>query len=46
VIHHSPNIDLKILSMMGKEEYVVDRNAPTASLKKLKAQVEAYRLER
>ena len=46
VVHHSPNVDLKILSMMAKAEYVVDRNAPTASLDKLKAQVEAYRVER
>jgi len=46
IIHHSPTVDLKILSMIAKAEYVVDRNAPTASLEKLKAQVEAYRLER
>lgn len=46
VIHHSPNVDLKVLSMMAKGEYVVDREVPTASLEKLKAQVEAYRMKR
>jgi hypothetical protein len=46
VIHHSPEIDLKVLSMLAGGEYLVDRAAPTASLEKLKAQVEAYRVER
>jgi hypothetical protein len=46
VIHHSPAIDLKVLSMLAKGEHVVDRAAPTAPLEKLKAQVEAYRVER
>ncbi len=45
VIHHSPAVDLKILSMLTEEKYVVDRAAPTASLDRLKAQVEAYRLD-
>ncbi len=45
VVHHSPNVDLKILSMMARGEHVVDRNAPTASLEELKAQVAAYRVE-
>jgi hypothetical protein len=46
VIHHSPAIDLKILSMLADRKYVVDPAAPLASLQELKAQVEAYRLER
>ena len=46
VIHHSPQIDLKLLSMLAEGKYVVDRAAPTASLERLKAQVEAYKVER
>ena len=46
VIHHSPAIDLKVLAMLASGQYVVDRAAPTASLERLKAQVEAYQLER
>jgi hypothetical protein len=46
VIHHSPAIDLKVLSMLADEKYLVDRAAPTASLERLKAQVEAYRVDR
>ena len=34
------------LRLMAKGEHVVDRNAPTASLEELKAQVAAYRVER
>jgi hypothetical protein len=45
VIHHSPAIDLKVLSLLADGKYVVDRAAPTASLERLKAQVEAYRVE-
>jgi hypothetical protein len=45
VIHHSPAIDLKVLSMLADEKYLVDRSDPTASLEQLKAQVEAYRVE-
>ena len=45
VIHHSPAIDLKILSWLAERKYVVDRAAPLASLERLKAQVEAYRVE-
>jgi hypothetical protein len=44
VIHHSPDIDLKVLSMLAEGKYAVDRAAPTASLDRLKAQVEAYRV--
>jgi hypothetical protein len=46
VIHHSPEIDRKVLSMLANGEHVVDATAPTASLEKLKAQVEAYQVER
>jgi hypothetical protein len=45
VIHHSPAIDLKILSWLAEGKYLVDRAAPTASLERLKAQVEAYRVD-
>ncbi len=45
VIHHSPDVDLKVLSWLAEGEYVVDRAAPTAPLDRLKAQVEAYRIE-
>jgi hypothetical protein len=44
VIHHSPAIDLQVLSMLADGKYLVDRAAPTASLERLKAQVEAYRI--
>jgi hypothetical protein len=46
VIHHSPAVDLKVLSWLAERKYVVDRAAPLASLEQLKAQVEAYRIER
>src|SRR5207244_5315819 len=45
MIHHSPAIDLKILSSLAARKYVVDRAAPLASLERLKAQVEAYKIE-
>jgi hypothetical protein len=45
VIHHSPAIDLKVLSLLADGKYVVDRAAPMASLERLKAQVEAYRVD-
>lgn len=46
VIHHSPAVDLKVLSWLADAKYRVDRSAPLASLEQLKAQVEAYRLQR
>jgi len=46
VIHHSPAIDLKVLQMLARGEHRVDAAAPTASLEELRAQVEAYRMER
>jgi hypothetical protein len=45
VIHHSPDIDLKVLGWLAQGKYRVDAKAPTAYLDGLKAQVEAYRLE-
>ena len=45
VIHHSPAVDLKVLSWLAERKYVVDRAAPLASLERLKAQVEAYKVE-
>jgi hypothetical protein len=45
VIHHSPAVDLKVLSWLASGTYLVDRNAPTASLERLKAQVAAYQVE-
>ncbi len=45
VIHHSPAVDLKILSWLAEGKYLVDRAAPTAALDRLKAQVEAHRVD-
>jgi len=45
VIHHSPAIDLKILSWLAERKYLVDRAAPLVSLERLKAQVEAYKVD-
>ncbi len=45
VIHHSPTIDLKVLSWLAEGKYLVDPRAPTASLDRLKAQMEAYRVD-
>ncbi|MGY8639136.1 hypothetical protein RAD15_42390 [Bradyrhizobium sp. 14AA] len=46
VIHHSPVIDAQVLKWLASGEYRVDPKAPLASLDQLKAQVEAYRVER
>jgi len=46
VIHHSPAVDLKILSWLAERKYIVDRSVPSASRERLKAQVEAYRVEK
>ena len=46
VIHHSPVVDAKVLSWLASGEYRVDPEAPLKSLDQLKAQVEAYRVER
>ena len=45
VIHHSPAVDLKILSWLAEQKYVVDRAKPLASLERLKAQVEVYEVK-
>ena len=44
VIHHSPAIDLKVLSLIAERKHVVDPSASLVSLERLKAQVEAYRV--
>jgi hypothetical protein len=43
VIHHSPAVDLKILSWLAEGTHLVDRATPLPSLERLKAQVEVYR---
>jgi hypothetical protein len=45
VIHHSPAVDLKILHWLAAGDYLVRRDAPTAQLDELKAQVEAWRMD-
>jgi hypothetical protein len=44
VIHHSPDIDLKILDWLAHGKYRVDASAPAAFLNRLKVQVDAYRI--
>jgi len=44
VIHHSHTIDLKLLSYLASGDHLVSREAPTASIERLKVQVAAYRL--
>jgi hypothetical protein len=46
VIHHSPAVDRKVLSWLAEGQCLVDPKAPLTSLDELKAQVEAYRVER
>jgi hypothetical protein len=46
VVHHSPAVDLKALSWLAEGKYVVDREAPTAPLERLKAQVEAFQIDK
>jgi hypothetical protein len=45
VIHHSPDIDQKILGWLAQGKYRVDKASPTSALDQLKAQVESYRLD-
>jgi hypothetical protein len=42
VMHHSPVVDRKILSLLSAESHLVSRDAPTASIDALKRQVEMY----
>ncbi len=44
-VHHSPVIDLKVLSYMAAGNHLVGRDAPTASIERLRKQVEDYRLD-
>ncbi|MEY9364929.1 hypothetical protein ABH994_007650 [Bradyrhizobium yuanmingense] len=46
VIHHSPVVDAMVLKWLASGEHRVDPKAPLAPLNELKAQVEAYRVER
>jgi hypothetical protein len=43
VIHHSPAIDIKVLSYMAAGLHLVTPEMPNASIERLKQQVEAYR---
>jgi hypothetical protein len=43
VVHHSPVVDLKILSWLAERKYVVSPEAPLATLEQLKSQVSSYR---
>lgn len=45
VIHHSPEVDLKVLSWLAAGQYLVSHAAPVASLDQLRAQVAAYRVD-
>ncbi len=45
VIHHSHAIDLKLLSYLAAGDHLVSREAPTASVERLRTQVEVYRLD-
>jgi hypothetical protein len=45
VIHHSPAIDLKVLSWLAQGKYRVERTQPTVYLDQLTAQVAAYKIE-
>jgi hypothetical protein len=44
VIHHSPEVDLKVLVWLAQGKYRLDPAAPTAALDQLEKQVEAYQL--
>jgi hypothetical protein len=45
VVHHNPAVDRKVLSLLAEGKYRLDPLAPTASLDRLKAQIEAYRVQ-
>ena len=45
VIHHSPAVDLKILSWLAEGKHVVERAKPLEPIARLKTQVAAYRVE-
>jgi hypothetical protein len=46
VIHHSPAIDLKVLDWLAQGKYRVDPAKPAEYLDQLKAQVEAYWIDK
>jgi hypothetical protein len=43
LIHHSPVVDLKVLSFLANGEHIASRDAPAASIERLRGQVTAYR---
>jgi hypothetical protein len=45
IAHHSPAVDLKVLSWLAAGDYAVSSEAPTALIERLKVQVEAYRVD-
>jgi hypothetical protein len=45
LVHHSPAVDRKVLTMLAERKFLVDRSAPLATLELLEAQVEAYKVE-
>ena len=45
LVHHSPVVDLQVLSNLAAGNYAVSRDAPMASIKRLQGQVKAYRPE-
>jgi hypothetical protein len=45
LIHHSPVVDRKVISYLATGDHVVDRNAPVASIERLRGQVTAYHLD-
>jgi hypothetical protein len=44
-VHHSPATDRKVLSYLAAGTHLVSSDAPTASIERLKQQVDAYRLD-
>ncbi len=45
LVHHSPVVDLQVLSNLAAGNYAVSRDAPMASIRRLQSQVEAFRPE-
>jgi hypothetical protein len=43
-VHHSPKIDLKLLSFLSTGEYAVDASAAGLSVDRLKKQIETYQI--
>ena len=45
IVHHSPAIDLKVISNIAAGKHIISREAPSASIERLNEQVEVYRLD-